>query len=829
MRAWMMDFSNRLRSQLSGRPAPRARRTAVKATALELLELRQVLSSAPTALQLSSTSVPENQPVGTVVGTFSSIDGDPGDTFTYSLITSNTPNNNNQFTIEGDKLKTNSVFDFEAGSTYQILARTTDSFGLSKDQAFTINVTDVQTSSVGQVDESFATGGYSQPVGSAAGPTLNAIGEISGGTLFAVGGDSNGAVLVKLQVNGAMDLAWGASGIVHSDFGGTHASVLSDIATDSNQRLVVVGQTSAASNQLVLARYSSDGQLDTNFHSTGFVLEQVGGLSTQARKVAITPDGKILVAGYTTAADSSSTSVFLIRYNSDGTRDTTFGTGGVVSPGVGTSTGDSGLPVPVIDVAVQSTGRPILLAGTMVVAYRNNGTPDADQFGFVGLNGAFIVTTIVPASIAVDKLDRIVVAGQAGAPTGYRLAAIRLQSTGILDADFGTSGLYQSKVFSTQGTSAHSVAIEADGRIIIVGDWIQRSVGFRAGNAIVISLTPTGQADTTFSADEGQIQIAFPGIDIPLGVPASAYDVLIQPTGRIVLVGKSGKGIPTVARVEYNLGPMSAPARMYRAYNPNKDFHFFTTSKGQFDNAVQAGYRDEATGNSSFGLLTSETFFTKGLYRLYNFQTGAHYYTIDKNEKNYLIGLVPPGNPSYGQVGWRDEGIEGYMWDRDLNYGATIVYRLYNQTTGVHLFTENAGTAAGIVSTFPNSWSIQSNLGYALRMPKLLPGSASLVEPDLSGLAAAVSAPLIVSAESATITTRSDLLLPSLIATETSVSGPAAAAGTSTSTASPLPHPEPLSMSPAVSDSDDAVSAQGVDDWFTLLPRSGVDLVLSAD
>ena len=114
-------------------------------------------------------------------------------------------------------------------------------------------------------------------------------------------------------------------------------------------------------------------------------------------------------------------------------------------------------------------------------------------------------------------------------------------------------------------------------------------------------------------------------------------------------------------------------------------------------------------------------------------------------------------------------------------------------------------------------------------MPKLLPGSASLVEPDLSGLAAAVSAPLIVSAESATITTRSDLLLPSLIATETSVSGPAAAAGTSTSTASPLPHPEPLSMSPAVSDSDDAVSAQGVDDWFTLLPRSGVDLVLSAD
>ncbi|WP_442506611.1 Calx-beta domain-containing protein [Novipirellula sp. SH528] len=95
---------------------------------------------APTDLGLSASTVVGNQPTGTVVGTLSTIDPDSGDTFTYSLVTGAGDTDNASFTLVGDVLKTNEIFDFETQSSYSIRIRATDSFGAFVDKQFAIQV-----------------------------------------------------------------------------------------------------------------------------------------------------------------------------------------------------------------------------------------------------------------------------------------------------------------------------------------------------------------------------------------------------------------------------------------------------------------------------------------------------------------------------------------------------------------------------------------------------------------------------------------------------------------------------------------------------------------
>jgi len=85
----------------------------------------------------------KNVPAGTVVGTFSTIDPDGGDTFTYTLVPGDSSEDNDNFTIEEDDLKIAVVPDYETKSSYSIRVRSTDSFGLYTEKQFNITGTDV--------------------------------------------------------------------------------------------------------------------------------------------------------------------------------------------------------------------------------------------------------------------------------------------------------------------------------------------------------------------------------------------------------------------------------------------------------------------------------------------------------------------------------------------------------------------------------------------------------------------------------------------------------------------------------------------------------------
>jgi hypothetical protein len=103
----------------------------------------QVLSQAPTDVSLNTSSVAENLPVGTEVGTFSTVDPDSSEPFTYSLIGGTGSTDNSLFQISGNRLLTNAIFDYESKNSYSIRVQTSDSNGGVFQKALTINVNDV--------------------------------------------------------------------------------------------------------------------------------------------------------------------------------------------------------------------------------------------------------------------------------------------------------------------------------------------------------------------------------------------------------------------------------------------------------------------------------------------------------------------------------------------------------------------------------------------------------------------------------------------------------------------------------------------------------------
>ncbi|HPH17024.1 MAG TPA: cadherin domain-containing protein, partial [Bacteroidales bacterium] len=100
------------------------------------------VNEAPTNITLSSSAINENLASGTTLATLTSTDPDAANTFTYSLAAGGT--DNISFTISGNTLQTNAVFNFETKSSYSIKIRTTDQGGLYFEKIFTITINNVE-------------------------------------------------------------------------------------------------------------------------------------------------------------------------------------------------------------------------------------------------------------------------------------------------------------------------------------------------------------------------------------------------------------------------------------------------------------------------------------------------------------------------------------------------------------------------------------------------------------------------------------------------------------------------------------------------------------
>ena len=141
---------------------------------------------------------------------------------------------------------------------------------------------------------------------------------------YANDGLQNDFALARYNPNGSLDPNFDGDGKVTTDFQGDD-DMISAIAIQPNGKIVVAGSavTTAGGIDFALARYNPDGSLDTNFSGNGKRATDFFGDIDQVMGLVIQPDGKIVAAGYTTTG-TGDLNFALARYNSNGTLDTTF-------------------------------------------------------------------------------------------------------------------------------------------------------------------------------------------------------------------------------------------------------------------------------------------------------------------------------------------------------------------------------------------------------------------------------------------------------------------------------------------------------------------------
>jgi len=169
------------------------------------------INETPTNLNLSNNTIAENQSVGTAIGTFTSTDPDTGNTFTYSLVTGIGSTDNALFTITGNQLQSNGIFDFETQNSYSIRVRTTDQGGLTFEKQLTIEITDINETPT-NLNLSNSTIDENQAIGTAIG-TFTSTDPDTGNTftysLITGIGDTDNALFAitgnQLQSNGIFD------------------------------------------------------------------------------------------------------------------------------------------------------------------------------------------------------------------------------------------------------------------------------------------------------------------------------------------------------------------------------------------------------------------------------------------------------------------------------------------------------------------------------------------------------------------------------------------------------------------------------------------------
>ena len=290
------------------------------------------------------------------------------------------------------------------------------------------------------------------------------------GKMVVAGAASNGLntdfAIVRLTADGALDGTFDTDGKVTTDINSDDSAFA--VALQADRKIVAAGSSSnGADLDFAVTRYNADGTLDSTFDADGKAATPVGSGNDAAKAMAIQTDGKIVVAGFSFSGPNSRFA--LARYNSDGTLDSTFGTGGVVTSAVGI--GDARAA----SLVIQPDGK-LIAAGVAfnglntdfaVARYNTDGTLDS-TFGTGGsVTTDFNSVNDAGASVSIQSDGKVLVAG-ASVGANEDFAVARYNADGTLDSTFGTAGKVTTPIGSGDD-AATAVSIQSDGKIVIGG------------------------------------------------------------------------------------------------------------------------------------------------------------------------------------------------------------------------------------------------------------------------------------------------------------------------------------------------------------------------
>lgn len=355
------------------------------------------------------------------------------------------------------------------------------------------------------------------------------------GKIVVAGLSSTGSIdqfaLARYDANGVLDNTFGSGGLVVTNVS-MGDDVIRGMALQTDGKIVVVGYAGVTNEYLAIARYDANGILDNTFATNGIdsllIIDNPGdGDRSVPNDVKIQSDGKIVVAGF--VKNSTGTLRFaVVRYNTNGTLDTSFGIGGkqIINNG----TGDAELE----SLEIQNDGK-IVVAG-----HFDNGT-DKDiyvgrinQFGMdnsFGTNGN--VTYDFGSgddevwTLALQTDGKIVVAGNVSNGNDKDFGLLRYDASGVLDNTFGTAGAVITELGANVDDYPLQAIMQPDNKILVAG------VKFGTTQDLVIArYNANGTLDNTFGANGLVIE------DIN-NTNEIAFDIALQTDGKIVITGVS--------------------------------------------------------------------------------------------------------------------------------------------------------------------------------------------------------------------------------------------------------------------------------------------------
>jgi uncharacterized delta-60 repeat protein len=285
----------------------------------------------------------------------------------------------------------------------------------------------------------------------------------------------NSFAIARYTPNGQPDYSFGFASLVTTHYPDgyiANASPIVSLAIQNDGKYLLGGNLSYGSSiYFSLLRYNTNGQIDISFGSNGWAVTKFNSIHDTfdyGTTVLVQADNKILLTGY--ATQDFLYHFAIARYNTNGTPDSSFGINGQVL------TNFNGKDAYAYSAVVQPDNK-ILLAGTVynnssgpgdfaLARYQSNGKPDS-SFGVKGL-----VTTPLDKSssssingITLQPDGKILCGGWA---TGD-FALVRYNTNGRFDSSFGVNGQVYTD-FGTEYDFARAIALENDGKIILVGD-----------------------------------------------------------------------------------------------------------------------------------------------------------------------------------------------------------------------------------------------------------------------------------------------------------------------------------------------------------------------
>ncbi|WP_142683029.1 hypothetical protein [Chitinophaga polysaccharea] len=371
------------------------------------------------------------------------------------------------------------------------------------------------------LDSSFGTNGivtYTTPP--TYGSNYNAIVIQPDGKIVAAGGAILNAVVARYLPNGTLDNTFSVQGKYIRPYTPNGFALL-DLALQSDGKIVVGGQTysNQTHDDFALIRLNSNGNIDSTFGDSGVVTTNVsmsGSSMDYLKVITLQPDGKIIAVGttYNTLA--------LIRYWPAGAIDSSFGTYGRVVTGTGSYGAEIG------DVAIQPDNKIVVgieaydatnTRSFACVRYLPDGTLDT-TFNHTGISYIQTGGLAYVHTMQLQPDGRILLGGAAS----NDLKLLRLKANGSTDSSFGVNGI------ATADTCiASCMVLRSDGKIVVGGYTNSNNEDFA-----VMQFKPNGSLDTAFG-QQGKIFT-------PIGPGNERMeDMKLQADGKIVACGRSQK------------------------------------------------------------------------------------------------------------------------------------------------------------------------------------------------------------------------------------------------------------------------------------------------